>query len=120
MTATPRERTQATDPTVRPALSAREREVLNELARGATYADIAAELFVSRTPSRRTSPASTASSRSPAAARRSRSPATCTSCDAPDGSEGATRFGRGSSPERGDTMKTHPSGGSIEHVRRAA
>jgi DNA-binding CsgD family transcriptional regulator/tetratricopeptide (TPR) repeat protein len=46
-TATPRERTQATDPTVRPSLSAREREVLNELARGATYADIAAELFVS-------------------------------------------------------------------------
>jgi DNA-binding CsgD family transcriptional regulator len=47
MTATPRERTQATDPTVRPSLSAREREVLNELARGATYADIAADLFVS-------------------------------------------------------------------------
>jgi LuxR family maltose regulon positive regulatory protein len=46
-TATPRERTQASDPTVRPSLSAREREVLNELARGATYADIAAELFVS-------------------------------------------------------------------------
>ena len=32
---------------MRPSLSAREREVLNELARGATYADIAAELFVS-------------------------------------------------------------------------
>jgi LuxR family maltose regulon positive regulatory protein len=47
MTATPRERTQAGDPTMRPSLSAREREVLNELARGATYADIAAELFVS-------------------------------------------------------------------------
>jgi DNA-binding CsgD family transcriptional regulator len=47
MTATPRERTRAGDPTVRPSLSAREREVLNELARGATYADIAAELFVS-------------------------------------------------------------------------
>jgi DNA-binding CsgD family transcriptional regulator len=47
MTATLRERTQASDPTVRPSLSAREREVLNELARGATYADIAAELFVS-------------------------------------------------------------------------
>jgi LuxR family transcriptional regulator, maltose regulon positive regulatory protein len=47
MTATPRERTQVSDPTVRPMLSAREREVLNELARGATYADIAAELFVS-------------------------------------------------------------------------
>jgi LuxR family maltose regulon positive regulatory protein len=47
MTATRRERIQANDPTVRPSLSAREREVLNELARGATYADIAAELFVS-------------------------------------------------------------------------
>ena len=47
LTATPRERVQASDPMVRPALSAREREVLNELARGATYADIAAELFVS-------------------------------------------------------------------------
>jgi LuxR family transcriptional regulator, maltose regulon positive regulatory protein len=47
MTATPRERTKVSDPTVRPSLSAREREVLNELARGATYADIAAELFVS-------------------------------------------------------------------------
>jgi DNA-binding CsgD family transcriptional regulator len=47
MTATPRERSHASDPTVRPSLSAREREVLNELARGATYADIAAELFVS-------------------------------------------------------------------------
>ncbi|MET0998278.1 MAG: helix-turn-helix transcriptional regulator, partial [Marmoricola sp.] len=46
-TATPRERIRASDPTVRPSLSAREREVLNELARGATYADIAAELFVS-------------------------------------------------------------------------
>jgi len=47
MTATPRERSQVSDPTVRPMLSAREREVLNELARGATYADIAASLFVS-------------------------------------------------------------------------
>ena len=32
---------------MRPTLSPREREVLNELARGATYADIAANLFVS-------------------------------------------------------------------------
>ena len=46
-TATARER--ATDVTdlVQPRLSPREREVLNELARGATYADIAARLFVS-------------------------------------------------------------------------
>ena len=35
------------DGTPLPALSPREREVLNELARGATYADIAAHLFVS-------------------------------------------------------------------------
>jgi DNA-binding CsgD family transcriptional regulator len=47
VTATPRERSQVNDSTVRPSLSAREREVLNELARGATYADIAAQLFVS-------------------------------------------------------------------------
>jgi hypothetical protein len=32
----------------------------------------------------------------------------------------ATRFGRGSGPERDATMKAHPFGGSIEHVRRAA
>ena len=32
---------------MRPTLSPREREVLNELARGSTYADIAANLFVS-------------------------------------------------------------------------
>ena len=37
----------STDDLVRPSLSSREREVLNELARGATYADIAASLFVS-------------------------------------------------------------------------
>jgi DNA-binding CsgD family transcriptional regulator len=47
LTATPRERGRAGDSTVLPSLSAREREVLNELARGATYADIAADLFVS-------------------------------------------------------------------------
>ena len=47
MTATPRERTKASDRPCGPRSSAREREVLNELARGATYADIAAELFVS-------------------------------------------------------------------------
>jgi LuxR family maltose regulon positive regulatory protein len=34
-------------PVARPALSPREREVLHELARGATYADIAATLFLS-------------------------------------------------------------------------
>ncbi len=46
-TATPRERLATLESVVRPALSPREREVLNELARGSTYADIAAELFVS-------------------------------------------------------------------------
>jgi DNA-binding CsgD family transcriptional regulator len=46
-TASPRERQDAVDPLVRPVLSPREREVLAELARGATYADIAATLFVS-------------------------------------------------------------------------
>ena len=46
-TATPRERSAAFDSVVRPTLSPREREVLNELARGSTYADIAAKLFVS-------------------------------------------------------------------------
>jgi LuxR family transcriptional regulator, maltose regulon positive regulatory protein len=45
--ATPRERESAADPVIRPVLSPREREVLAELARGATYADIAAALFVS-------------------------------------------------------------------------
>lgn len=47
LTATPRERAQVTDGVVRPALSSRERDVLRELARGATYADIAASLYVS-------------------------------------------------------------------------
>jgi LuxR family transcriptional regulator, maltose regulon positive regulatory protein len=46
-TATPRERLTSVDSVVRPTLSPREREVLNELARGSTYADIAAKLFVS-------------------------------------------------------------------------
>jgi LuxR family transcriptional regulator, maltose regulon positive regulatory protein len=46
-TATPRERLANVDSVVRPTLSPREREVLNELARGSTYADIAAKLFVS-------------------------------------------------------------------------
>jgi LuxR family maltose regulon positive regulatory protein len=47
MTATPRERDSALPSVVRPLLSPREREVLAELARGSTYADIAAALFVS-------------------------------------------------------------------------
>ncbi|WP_129787179.1 LuxR C-terminal-related transcriptional regulator [Promicromonospora panici] len=47
MTATPRELDEVSRALVPPALSPREREVLNELARGATYADIAAALFVS-------------------------------------------------------------------------
>ncbi|MET1007804.1 MAG: LuxR C-terminal-related transcriptional regulator [Propionibacteriaceae bacterium] len=42
-----RERVTFGDQIVRPGLSAREREVLNELARGSTYADIATSLFVS-------------------------------------------------------------------------
>ncbi len=46
-TATPRELDEVSMALVPPALSPREREVLNELARGATYADIAAALFVS-------------------------------------------------------------------------
>ncbi|RYP85042.1 hypothetical protein EKO23_13720 [Nocardioides guangzhouensis] len=47
-TPTDQERAKASpDGTPLPALSPREREVLNELARGATYADIAAHLFVS-------------------------------------------------------------------------
>ena len=47
MTATPRERDAAGPAVVQPMLSPREREVLAELARGSTYADIAAALFVS-------------------------------------------------------------------------
>ncbi|MEV7429430.1 helix-turn-helix transcriptional regulator [Nocardioides sp. NPDC092400] len=46
-TASPRERTTTTASRVLPTLSPRERDVLHELARGATYADIAAHLFVS-------------------------------------------------------------------------
>jgi ATP/maltotriose-dependent transcriptional regulator MalT len=47
MTATPSELDQVSQALTPPALSPREREVLNELARGSTYADIAAALFVS-------------------------------------------------------------------------
>jgi LuxR family maltose regulon positive regulatory protein len=46
-TPTPDERRAAADVVVRPMLSPREREVLGELSRGATYADIASTLFVS-------------------------------------------------------------------------
>ncbi|WP_235734541.1 helix-turn-helix transcriptional regulator [Nocardioides alcanivorans] len=46
-TATPRERSAGTALLVQPSLSPRERDVLNQLARGATYSDIAANLFVS-------------------------------------------------------------------------
>ena len=42
-----REERDAADPLMGPALSPRERQVLGELARGATYADIGATLFVS-------------------------------------------------------------------------
>ena len=42
-----RERAAAEEPVLRPDLSPRERDVLHELARGSTYADIAASLFVS-------------------------------------------------------------------------
>jgi LuxR family maltose regulon positive regulatory protein len=47
LTATPRERAHVPDGVMRPSLSPRERDVLHELARGATYADIAADLYVS-------------------------------------------------------------------------
>ncbi|GAB3170484.1 hypothetical protein GCM10027059_37030 [Myceligenerans halotolerans] len=47
LTANPREREHAGAVLSPPSLSPREREVLDELARGATYADIAAALFVS-------------------------------------------------------------------------
>jgi len=46
-TPTPLERRAAADAVVRPTLSPREREVLAELSRGATYADIAHTLYVS-------------------------------------------------------------------------
>jgi DNA-binding CsgD family transcriptional regulator len=47
LTATPRERARVADGVVRPTLSPRELDVLHELARGATYADVADNLFVS-------------------------------------------------------------------------
>ena len=46
-TPTVRERTSGPDPMFLPELTPREREVLHELARGSTYADIAVNLFVS-------------------------------------------------------------------------
>ncbi len=46
-TALPRERHAVAPGTIKPTLSPRERDVLYELARGSTYADIAANLFVS-------------------------------------------------------------------------
>lgn len=46
-TAAPGERVELPEGTIAPVLSPRERDVLNELARGSTYADIAANLFVS-------------------------------------------------------------------------
>jgi LuxR family maltose regulon positive regulatory protein len=46
-TPTARERANTPDPSFLPALTPREREVLHELARGSTYADIAVTLFVS-------------------------------------------------------------------------
>ena len=46
-TPTVRERTTGDDPMFLPELTPREREVLHELARGSTYADIAVNLFVS-------------------------------------------------------------------------
>ena len=57
---------------VAPTLSPREREVLNELARGATYADIAAHLFVSENTVKTHVSSLYGSSPPPAAARRSR------------------------------------------------
>lgn len=46
-TATSRDLARAAGGPVRPSLSPRERDVLNELARGSTYADIAAQLYLS-------------------------------------------------------------------------
>lgn len=46
-TPTVQERERVSNPVVSPVLSPRERDVLHELARGSTYADIAANLFVS-------------------------------------------------------------------------
>jgi DNA-binding NarL/FixJ family response regulator len=47
LVATPRELGSVVEPAVTPTLSPREYEVLGELARGATYSDIASNLFVS-------------------------------------------------------------------------
>ncbi len=47
LVATQRELDSAVEPAVTPVLSPREHEVLGELARGSTYSDIAASLFVS-------------------------------------------------------------------------
>jgi DNA-binding NarL/FixJ family response regulator len=47
LTPTPHERAQVPDGVLRPSLSPRERDVLLELARGSTYADIAANLYLS-------------------------------------------------------------------------
>ncbi|MFL6132274.1 MAG: LuxR C-terminal-related transcriptional regulator [Nocardioidaceae bacterium] len=47
MTATPQERAHLRDRMMSPDLSPRERDVLHELARGATYADIASNLYLS-------------------------------------------------------------------------
>lgn len=48
LTPRPRERAQVPHDVLRPSLSPRERDVLLELARGSTYADVAANLFVSQ------------------------------------------------------------------------
>lgn len=48
LVATPHERDGALPPTMAPVLSPREHEVLIELARGSTYADIASNLFLSQ------------------------------------------------------------------------
>jgi DNA-binding CsgD family transcriptional regulator len=47
LTPTPHERAQVPEGVLRPSLSPRERDVLLELARGSTYADIAANLYLS-------------------------------------------------------------------------
>jgi DNA-binding NarL/FixJ family response regulator len=47
MTATPQEQAQVASGATYVSLSPRERDVLHELARGSTYADIASNLFLS-------------------------------------------------------------------------